>query len=214
MRVIAASDDGGPHTVTTRSRSESWALVVALALCAFMVLLHLARAYAACSGDGSDCAWGHEKSGVWQGTLVDQTGRRLANTSFSVAFESVSPPIGGFSTDQHAGYCIVWALDDDIPRVTVGSREVADLEGWSPLKGRSAPRGCQDAGRSITWHRADDLESSPEFVLIALLLLTSGACLLGGLGLGRSSPAAVRLGRVGLALTPLSAGVGVLLWSS
>ena len=139
----------------------------------------------------------------------------MTDTSFSVAFESrrrAHPrEVGGFSTDAHSNYCIVWAQERITPFVHLddGSEITIDVP-WQPLNGAEAPPNCQTGDRGIPWNRADDLKSTPQFVSVPAVVLPGVALLLFGL-IVRGTPAR-RARMAGLVLTLASTLLAATLW--
>ena len=164
---------------------------LAFGWCLVLPLPHWVASAFSCGFDTSYCAESRHKNGLYRGVLVDQQGRRLTNMPFSVDFETRRGREGpslvdGFATDGFGNYCVVWARERIIPRAYVDERYVAGIDGrWEPLNGSGPPRGCQEGDEGIPWNRADDRASSPQFISVFVLTLTSIALLLVGLGSDR-----------------------------
>ena len=78
-----------------------WLDGTAAVWCSFVLLAHIAAAAISCSGDTSSCATTRHKTTVFQGHLT------YDNTPFEIVATGVGM-VGGFRTDAHGRYCIVW----------------------------------------------------------------------------------------------------------
>src|SRR4051794_34096168 len=124
-----------------------------LVWCIAVVAVHWGTASLGCAFDTSNCAYTHEKNGVYEGVLRHR-GRALENRRFSVAFESRSgeDDVAGFRTDADGRYCIVWADERITPFAsTAGAADIA-LRGWRETSD-PGPR-CQTADEGIPWNRS------------------------------------------------------------
>jgi hypothetical protein len=180
----------------------------ALVVCVVVVALHWGAASLACAFDTSDCAYGHEKNGVYEGVLRDR-GRTLDNRRFSVSFESRSgeSPVAGFRTDGEGRYCIVWAQERITPFAnTTGAGSIA-LRDWRETS--EPPAACQTSDEAIPWHRADDRMSRPQFLVPVALGAAAAVLLLVALVGG---PRRRNVRRAGLALTAVTTVAVAAVW--
>src|SRR5215210_160571 len=204
---------------TATSRSRKWLHVgvclIALVWCCFVLLFHWFAGMIACGLDTSYCAMGHEKNGLYQGVLVDQHGRTMANTSFALRFESRDRAhprdVHGFSSDAQGRYCIVWAQERITPIARFDGTETAIKGFWKPLNEGQPRPGCQSGDHDIPWDRADDLTSSARFLAVPAMAVPAAVLLLVALVLG-AGPSGRRARAVGLLLAATSTALTALLW--
>ena len=188
---------------------------LAFGWCLLLPIGHFVAAELSCGLENTYCAESRHKNGVYRGVLVDAHGRRLTNAPFSVAFETRRNEdpneVGGFSTDRFGNYCIVWARERIIPIAYFDGSYRSIRSPWQPLNGSQRPRNCQEGNHGIPWNRADDSKSSPQFLSVFVLTLTSVVLLLVGLALG-GAPAARPVQIAGLSATLASTLLVGLLW--
>ena len=135
-----------------------------LILAVVVVCLHWALGSLACGWDTSYCAAGQEKDTAYKGTLESDDRGVVADTEFSVRFESRldAPRVGGFSTDAAGGYCVLWAREAVSPLAYVGDTVVGRLE-IPEDEATIEPSECQTSDASIPWNRTDELRQTTEF---------------------------------------------------
>ena len=135
-----------------------------LVLAVFVVFFHWALGGLACGWDTSYCAVSQDKDTAYAGTLESNEDGVLANTEFTVAFESRldAPRVGGFSTDETGAYCVLWAREAVSPQAYVGDTFVARLE-IPEDAAEIQPSECQTSDASIPWNRTDELRDTNEF---------------------------------------------------
>jgi hypothetical protein len=179
------------------------ACAAALVLCVVVVAVHWGATSLACAFDTSNCAYSHEKDGVYEGVLSAR-GRPLDRRRFSVAFESRSgkPPVAGFRTDRDGRYCIVWAQERVTPFAsTAGAGSIA-LRDWRQTS--EPPPRCQTADEGIPWNRSDDRMSRPQFIVPVVLAAAAAVPLLILLIGGPTRRGAVRAGVAMAAVTTVA----------
>jgi hypothetical protein len=202
------------------SRRDAWisraVSAGAVVWCGLVLLFHFAAGAFQCGLDTSNCAVSASKNGIYQGVLIDEEYRTWADTSFSVAFASrrSSRPVGGFATDAHGEYCIVWAHERITPRAHVedGGPSIQVDAPWRPLNGADPPPGCDAGDEGIPWNRGDDLQNTPQFFSVPVVIVPAAALLLLAL-LIRRTPWTSLCRRGGLALTAVGTLLTAILWS-
>ena len=181
---------------------------VGLVWCVLVVAVHWGAASLACAFDTSNCAYGHDKNGVYEG-LLRNGDRALTNRSFTVAFASRSdkPTAGPFRTSRNGDYCVVWANERITPFARArGGGDVA-LRDWHETS--DPPAGCQSADEGIPWNRADDRMSRPQFIVPIVLGAIAAVLLLVGLVGGATRR---RAGRAGLVLALVTTAAVAAVW--
>lgn len=157
-------------------------IAVLLVACA-VLFLHWALANLTCGWDTSYCAESREKDTAYRGQLVTDDGRVLADTDFTVRFESRNDePVGGFRTDADGMACVLWANEAVSPSAYVGDEPVGRLEVPAPEEeDRFGPAtDCQTSDASIPWNRTEKLRETPQFLAPFVLGLVAIAALLVG----------------------------------
>lgn len=169
------------------------------------MLAHWALGNLACGWDTSYCAASHEKDTTYRGQLTADDGRVLADTAFTVAFESRldAPRVGGFTTDADGTYCLVWATEATTPLAYVDGTLAGRLE----QDAEAPPGDCQTSDAEIPWNRADDLRSTPQFVGV----FVPGALAILALVLGLLRPTRTSF-VIGSALTAVTFALTVFVW--
>lgn len=188
------------------ARVSPLAAVLALGWCAFVLLAHLAGGWLSCSGDTSDCASTTARAMVYQGQLP------YANTPFAITGPGAGY-VGGFRTDSHGRYCIVWTPDGG--SFIVQGQETAGYFLGSTghvLQGRS-PSGCQYGDGGVSWDRSEGLTSSPQYWSVITLGLVTMCVLILGLALGKADSGG-RVRAAGVALSIASTVLPLVLWWS
>ncbi|MBE2320819.1 hypothetical protein DVA67_032975 [Solirubrobacter sp. CPCC 204708] len=139
-------------------------IAVLLVACG-VVFLHFALGGLSCAWDTSYCAESPDKTTEYRGRLQTQDGRVLADTEFSVEFESrLDEPVGGFRTDADGDYCVRWAREAVSPNAVVGDELVGRLEIPEPEELVDETVECQSSDASIPWNRTEQLRSTPQFL--------------------------------------------------
>ena len=177
-----------------------------LVLACFVVFFHWALGGLACGWDTSYCATSQAKDTAYQGTLESEADGVLADTAFTVDFESRldAPRVGGFTTDETGAYCVMWAQEVVSPRAYVGDTFVARLE---VADEDLEPSECQTSDASIPWNRTDELRATTEFR--AVFVPGAAAILVLLIGVFRPRRALFLAGSL---LTALTFAAVVVLW--
>jgi hypothetical protein len=159
------------------------AFIAVLLVAGTVLFLHWALASVTCGWDTSYCAESREKDTAYRGQLATDDGRVLADTPFTVRFESHGEaPVGGFRSDAEGQVCVLWANEAISPTAYVNDELVARLEVPAPEEeDRFGPAtDCQTSDASITWNRTEDLRETPQFLsafipgLLAIVVLLVG----------------------------------------
>ena len=165
-------------------RVGRFAATLALLWVGFVLLVHLAFGHFACSFDTSGCLQSANKTMVFRGHLP------FANTPFQVLFYSVQKagggPVGGFRTDSHGDYCVVWAPESGY-FVIHGSPNYGSLPYLGQVLHGRPPAGCQYGDQGVPWFRARDLTSSIEYISVIVLGLVTMWVLGTGIAIGRAA---------------------------
>jgi hypothetical protein len=189
--------------------------LAAVGWCGVVLAAHWFAGTTACAWDTSYCALSHHKNGVYRGVLADPMGGAPPNASFTVTFESrrdADPrDVGGFSTDTHGSYCIVWALERITPFAHIGGADRRIDGHWQPLRGVKPAPSCQRGDQGIPWNRGSDLKSSPQFASVFAVALPTMGLLLIGLWVPRGR-VALLVCAAGLALTVATTLLAAILW--
>ncbi|MDA0181615.1 hypothetical protein OJ997_15020 [Solirubrobacter phytolaccae] len=151
-----------------------------LLIAGLLVFLHWAVGNVTCGWDTSYCAESAEKDTTYQGVLETRDGRVLADTDFTVRFESRvgEPDVGGFSTDADGRYCLMWASEPVSPGAYVGDEYVNRLERLGEDDVPVEP--CQTSDASLPWNRTEEVTRTPQFLAafipggLAILVLLVG----------------------------------------
>jgi hypothetical protein len=161
-----------------------------------------------CAQDTSFCAFGHEKNGVYAGTLATPRGRPLRNQPFDVYFESRrDEPVVRLRSDSRGKFCIVWAQERVGP-VAGASGTPINLPLWRPLRGAAPRAGCEATAAQIPWNRASDLTSRWQY--LSVLVITAFSVLALILPVGAKRRRLLRLAGIGAALIAL--GLCIAVW--
>jgi hypothetical protein len=190
------------------------ACILGLAVCGFVLLVHYFFGGIACSFDTSYCAMTRHKDGLYRGVLRDRQGNVLADTPFTVRFESRRNErrrdVGGFRSDGQGRFCIVWPSEEITPFIELDGTDAIHTP-WVSLGRQAPPPGCQPGDAGIPWNRSDDLESTIQFRSVPALLVPAAALLVLAF-LFRMEGAGKLLQRGGLALTAAGTVLAAVLW--
>lgn len=191
----------------TRRRLGRLAATLALLWAVVVLLADVFGGYSQCGGDTSSCVSTRHKTIVYQGALP------FVNQPFEVDFPSLTQAgggrVGGFRTDSHGRYCIVWAPEGGT-FVINGSENYGYFYNGEALHG-PPPAGCQSGDENVPWWRARDLTSSWQYFTVIGAALLTMAVLLVGISGGRSR-LATRARATGLALSLASTVLLVVVW--
>jgi hypothetical protein len=157
--------------------------LLALVGCGLTLMLHSFVGWARCGQDTSACTASRSKDQVYAGTLLDERGRVVVNTRFSVQFASMpeGERVGGFWTDSSGRYCVRWGREQWAGHVFVANRSVAELE--LDLEHRiddPPPPRCQAGDREVPWNHTSEYGRSPLYGWVWAL----GIAALGALSFG------------------------------
>ncbi len=173
-----------------------------------VLFLHWAIGNVTCEWDTSYCAESREKDTEYRGQLVAEDGRVLADTAFSVRFESRNDePVSGFRTDADGRACVLWADEAVSPNAYVGDEPVGRLEVPGEEDFVDPAQECQTSDAGIPWNRTREITRTPQFLSAFVPGLLAIAALL--VGVFRPNRALFALGS---ALTAVTFVCLVVLW--
>lgn len=145
-----------------------------------VLFLHFVLGSITCGWDTSYCAESRDKNTMYVGELVTEDGRVLADTPFTVRFESRNDePVSGYRTNADGMACVLWTDEAVSPNAYVDGELVARLE--VPGEDDAVdPATCQTSDASIPWNRTREITETPQFLsafvpgLLAILVLLIG----------------------------------------